>query len=93
MLLIANRETRDELKAYIKDIEDKDEVVHILKWKDGTRMSDFIKQHNVNNEQLRCITDEEAKIELYGENMLIESATANALLYLTLTEFKDSLNQ
>ena len=38
MLLIANRETRDELKAYIKDIEDKDEVVHILKWKDGPRM-------------------------------------------------------
>lgn len=87
MVLIVNKDTQDKLKDILKE----DEIVHILKCKEGTRLASFMNQNNNKNEQLKCITDEAASIVLYGENMLIESAATNALLYLTFSEFKDSL--
>lgn len=87
MVLVVNKDTQDKLKDIFKE----DEIVHTLKCKEGTRLASFMNQNNNKNEQLKCITDEAASIVLYGENMLIESAATNALLYLTFSEFKDSL--
>ena len=91
MLLVANKETRDKLKDFFKENSEHDEIVHVLRWKEGTEVDKFMKQNNINNEELKCITDEDAAVILYGENMLIESASTNALLYLTFTEFTESL--
>ena len=91
MLLIVNEETKAKLEDFFKELGEKDEIVHVLKWKEGTRISEFIEQNNFNNEQLKCVTDKMASLTLYGENMLFESATTNALLYTNFTEFKNSL--
>lgn len=92
MLLVVNKETQEKLKNFFKEIENEDKIAYELKWKEGTRLSEFMKANNINNEQLKCVTDKTASVMLYGENMLIESASTNALLYLTFTEFKDSLD-
>ena len=81
MVLVVNKDTQDKLKDIFKE----DEIVHTLKCKEGTRLASFMNQNNNKNEQLKCITDETASIVLYGENMLIESAATNALLYLTFS--------
>lgn len=91
MLLVVNEETKNKLKDFFEELGEKDKLIHTLNWKKGTKISQFIELNNNNNEPLKCVTDKMASLTLYGENMLFESATTNALLYTNFTEFKESL--